>query len=114
MTVSVDKKTIHLGWPAAGSILVFLVVTVFGFGSFTTKFMQKQDDIYRATLRMQRRDSIQAVINDTMVNSVYFIKHDVSGLTKRVENLEKATSDRYRNYTERKVGGKLQYNRADK
>lgn len=114
MTVSVDKKIIHIGWEAAISVVIFLIVSVYGFSAFTTKFLEKQDDIYRATLRQQRRDSMQAVMNDTLSKSIYFIKQDISTIRRRVESLENIREHGYRNYTERKVEGKLQYSRADK
>jgi hypothetical protein len=113
MTVSLDKKQIHIGWETAVAVIVFLVVTMWGAGTFTAKYLAKQDAIYAAVLQSKREDSIQDVRLDTIsmwhnrgIAERNNMKYDLHYI---MESL-KASKTGY--YTERKVNNRLEFNKV--
>jgi hypothetical protein len=54
MTVTLDKKQIHLGWQAAASILVIGIPFLVGLGIGANKFFTKQESMYNAVIEIKK------------------------------------------------------------
>lgn len=54
MTVTLDKKQIHLGWQAAASILVIGIPFLVGLGVGANKFFSKQESMYNAVIEIKK------------------------------------------------------------
>jgi Na+-transporting methylmalonyl-CoA/oxaloacetate decarboxylase gamma subunit len=102
VTVQLDKKQIHLGWETAGAILIFLVVTIYGFGSFVTKFLEKQNKIYTIVVKLDKKDSTQdnniAVLNTYQAvntSDITNIKNDIQDLKNQKNNRSQEVTHYY-------------------
>ena len=58
MTVTVGRTQIHLGWPAAGSIVLFLIGITWEAAMLFSSFINGQHDMQRQLSIISRRDSI--------------------------------------------------------
>jgi hypothetical protein len=58
MTVSISKTQIHLGWPAAASIILFLVVITWRLGICFNGFINAQHEMQRQLSLISKRDSV--------------------------------------------------------
>jgi hypothetical protein len=117
MTVLLDKKQIHLGWQTAAAIIIFLIGTMWGAGDFTAKYLQKQDEIYKAVMYSKREDSIQDVRLDTITmwhtrgtSERNNIKADINYILGAL----KVSGPAVGFYTEKKVNGRIVLERVKK
>jgi len=115
VTVQLDKKQIHLGWETAGAIILFLVVTMYGFGAVVTKFLEKQDKIYTVVIKLDRKDSIQdnnialLTTNQAVTTSdISTIKSDIKDLKDQKNRTQVVTHY----YTEKKKDRHLYVNQV--
>lgn len=107
MTVKVNKSEIHLGWETAAAIVMFLVVTMFGAGTVTTKFLNKQDEIYSIVKALSKSDS---VIRQNEVKTADALRRHDSSLDsiKKLLVVKYANAPGMKFYTERKTSRGLE------
>lgn len=74
MTVTIGKTQIHLGWPTAGSIILFLVVTTWEASMFFSSFMNSQYEMQKQLAVISKRDSIYYSKVDDQAQQIASIK----------------------------------------
>lgn len=105
MTVQVARTQIKLGWEAAAAIVLFLITTTFGVGYGFSKFMARQDEIYRIVTKLDRNDSLNTVFKQQVVLDMSYQKKSIDSLKASKTAYTGQQVQRY--YTERRVNGKL-------
>jgi len=74
MTVIAGRTQIHLGWPAAGAIVLFLIGTTWEAAMLFSSFMNGQHDLQRQLSAISRRDSIYFSKIDDQAQQIAAIK----------------------------------------
>lgn len=105
MTVTLDKKQIHLGWETAASILVVGIPFLLGCGYSANKFFTKQETMYNAVI------SIKA---DNENNKKLIAKNrtDIDSLIRVVKPITASNSYGLKYYIQIKRNGKIYWELA--
>ena len=113
MTVTVDKKVIHIGWETAFAILVFTVTVTWGASTFILSLKSDLKDIKTSVATLARRDSIyfSKVDNNRKDIDRLTLGHD--SLKRDMQVIEDKLSIRYHNVTERRENGALIFKSMD-
>jgi len=117
MTITVDKRQIHLGWPTAGAIILFLVTTIWGASWSVQKFLDKQDKIYNVVMSLRIKDSLQDVRLDTIYSWHAVAKSERSSMKLNIGYLMDALHPQKQStglFTERLVNGRIVFERVNK
>ena len=93
MTITVGRTQIHLGWPAAGSIVLFLIGITWEAAMLFSSFINGQHDMQRQLSIISRRDSIYYSKVDEQEKQISSLKQyqyhidSLMTINKRVANL---------------------------
>ncbi|EHQ30011.1 hypothetical protein [Mucilaginibacter paludis] len=59
MTVTIENRTLHIGWPAAVSVMGLAISITWAVANFTNKITNGQEKINGTLIALAKRDSIQ-------------------------------------------------------
>lgn len=108
MTITLDKKQIHLGWQVAASILISVSGFMWWGGSFTSGYLQKQDYIYKVIVVLSKD-------NTGIKNVLAQNTRDIDSLKKVIKPVEYASIDNPDHfYIEIKKNGHTYYKEVPK
>lgn len=80
MTVTISKTQIHLGWPTAASIVLFLIVITWQLGICFNGFINAQHEMQRQLAFISKRDSIYYSKVDSQVANMFALKYQQDSL----------------------------------
>lgn len=74
MTVTISRTQIHLGWPTAGSMVLFLIVITWQLGTCFNGFINAQHEMQRQLAAIAKRDSIYYLKVDEQAKDILLLK----------------------------------------
>lgn len=89
MTVIISKTQIHLGWPTAASIVLFLIVITWQLGICFNGFINAQHEMQRQLSMISKRDSVYYSKVDSQVMDILTLRYQQDSLRNEFNLLKK-------------------------